>query len=44
MAFVILRAEDSSKMSLAPILLQTTQRLHGYLRYEGQLHGTQHTL
>jgi methionyl-tRNA synthetase len=39
--YVILRAIDSLKTLLAPILPHTAQRLHEYLGYEGQLFGTQ---
>jgi methionyl-tRNA synthetase len=39
--YVILRAVDSLKTILAPILPHTAQRLHEYLGYEGQLFGTQ---
>jgi methionyl-tRNA synthetase len=40
--YVILRAVDSLKTILAPILPHTAQQLHEYLGYEGQLFGTQH--
>jgi methionyl-tRNA synthetase len=39
--YVILRAVDSLKTILAPILPHTAQKLHEYLGYEGQLFGTQ---
>jgi methionyl-tRNA synthetase len=39
--YVILRAVDSLKIVLAPILPHTAQKLHEYLGYEGQLFGTQ---
>jgi methionyl-tRNA synthetase len=48
--YVILRAVDSLRMILAPILPHTpvlghrTQKLHEYLGYEGQLFGTQHVV
>ena len=42
--YVILRAVDSLKTILAPILPHTAQRLHEYLGYEGQLFGTQHVV
>jgi methionyl-tRNA synthetase len=42
--FVILRAVDSLKTILAPILPHTAQKLHEYLGYEGQLFGTQHVV
>jgi methionyl-tRNA synthetase len=41
---VILRAVDSLKTILAPILPHTAQKLHEYLGYEGQLFGTQHVV
>jgi methionyl-tRNA synthetase len=41
---VILRAVDSLKTILAPILPHTAQRLHEYLGYDGQLFGTQHVV
>ena len=42
--YVILRAVDSLKTILAPILPHTAQQLHEYLGYEGQLFGTQHVV
>ena len=42
--YVILRAVDSLKTILAPILPPTAQKLHEYLGYEGQLFGTQHVV
>jgi methionyl-tRNA synthetase len=39
--YVILRAIDSLKTILAPILPHTAQKLHEYLGYDGQLFGTQ---
>ena len=42
--YVILRAIDSLKIILAPILPHTAQQLHEYLGYEGQLFGTQHVV
>jgi methionyl-tRNA synthetase len=42
--YVILRAVDSLKTLLAPILPHTAQRLHEYLGFEGQLFGTQHVV
>jgi len=39
--YVILRVVDNLKTILAPILPHTTQKLHEYLGYEGQLFGTQ---
>ncbi len=42
--YVILRAVDSLKMILAPILPHTAQKLHEYLGYDGQLFGTQHVV
>ena len=39
--YVILRAVDSLKTILAPILPHTAQRLHEYLGYDGPLFGTQ---
>jgi methionyl-tRNA synthetase len=39
--YVILRAIDSLKTILAPILPHTAQERHEYLGYEGQLFGTQ---
>ena len=39
--YVILRAVDSLKTILAPILPHTAQQLHEYLGYDGQLFGTQ---
>ena len=42
--YVILRAIDSLKTILAPILPHTAQKLHEYLGYEGQLFGTQHVV
>ena len=35
---------DNLKTILAPILPHTAQQLHEYLRYEGQLYGTQHVV
>jgi len=42
--YVVLRAEDSLKTILAPILPHTAQKLHEYLGYDGQLFGTQHVV
>jgi methionyl-tRNA synthetase len=42
--YVILRAVDSLKTILAPILPHTAQKLHEYLGYDGQLFGTQHVV
>jgi methionyl-tRNA synthetase len=42
--YVILRAIDSIKTILAPILPHTAQKLHEYLGYGGQLFGTQHVV
>jgi methionyl-tRNA synthetase len=42
--YVILRAVDSLKTILAPILPYTAQKLHEYLGYDGQLFGTQHVV
>jgi methionyl-tRNA synthetase len=42
--YVILRVVDNLKTILARILPHTAQRLHEYLRYEGQLFGTQHVV
>jgi methionyl-tRNA synthetase len=42
--YVTLRAVDSLKTILAPILPHTAQQLHEYLGYEGQLFGTQHVV
>jgi methionyl-tRNA synthetase len=39
--YVILRAVDSLKTILAPILPHTAQKLHEYLGYDGQLFGIQ---
>jgi len=39
--YVILRVVDNLKTILAPILPHTSQRLHEYLGYSGQLFGTQ---
>jgi methionyl-tRNA synthetase len=42
--YAILRAVDSLKTILAPILPHTAQQLHEYLGYDGQLFGTQHVV
>ena len=42
--YVILRAVDNLKTILSPILPHTTQKLHEYLGYEGQLFGTQYVV
>jgi methionyl-tRNA synthetase len=42
--YAILRAVDSLKTILAPILPHTAQKLHEYLGYDGQLFGTQHVI
>jgi methionyl-tRNA synthetase len=41
--YTALRAIDSLKILLAPFLPFTSQRLHGFLGYEGQLFGEQST-
>lgn len=41
--YVVLRAIDSLKLLFAPFVPFSSQRLHEYLGYEGQLFGRQHT-
>jgi methionyl-tRNA synthetase len=42
--YITLRVVDNLKTILAPILPHTTQKLHEYLGYDGQLFGTQHVV
>jgi methionyl-tRNA synthetase len=42
--YLILRAVDTLKTILAPILPHTAQELHEYLGYDGRLFGTQHVV